>query len=111
GVTGPVDATPQTAAAATGPDGGDRAVIEAVDVEVAYGPVRALDGASLAVHQGEWVAVAGPSGSGKSTLLQLFAALDRPTSGRILFRGIDLGAHRHLDLYRRNDIGLVFQLH
>ncbi len=112
-MTGPVAAAQQTAAPApgSGGDGGDQAVIVAVDVEVAYAPVRALDGASLAVHQGEWVAVAGPSGSGKSTLLQLFAALDRPTSGKILFRGHDLGVHRHLDLYRRNDIGLVFQLH
>jgi len=86
-------------------------VVEAVDVEVAYGPVRALDGATLAVHDGEWVAVAGPSGSGKSTLLQLFAALDQPTAGEIRFRGEDLTRRRHLDHYRRNDIGLVFQLH
>jgi ABC-type lipoprotein export system ATPase subunit len=109
----PVASTPQTleTAPVPGPERGEQTVIEADDVEVTYGPVRALDRASLAVRRGEWVAVVGPSGSGKSTLLQLFAALDRPTSGRILFRGRDLGAHRHLDHYRRNDIGLVFQLH
>jgi ABC-type lipoprotein export system ATPase subunit len=87
------------------------AVIEAVDVEVVYGSVRALDGANLAVHPGEWVAVAGPSGSGKSTLLQLFASLDHPTAGQIRFRGRDLSNHQHLDHFRRDDIGLVFQLH
>lgn len=92
-------------------EGASTPVIEAVDVGVTYGTVRALDGANLAVRQGEWVAVAGPSGSGKSTLMQLFAALDRPTSGQIRFRGQDLNARRHLDAYRRNDIGLVFQLH
>lgn len=86
-------------------------LIEAVDVQVDYGPVKALDGASLAVQEGEWVAVAGPSGSGKSTLLQLFAALDHPTAGVIRFRGQDLSTRRVLDEYRRRDIGLVFQLH
>lgn len=86
-------------------------LIEAVDVHVTYGPVRALDGASLAVNAGEWVAVVGPSGSGKSTLLQLFAALDHPTAGQIRFRGRDLSTRRVLDDYRRRDIGLVFQLH
>ena len=86
-------------------------ILEAVDVHVTYGTVRALDGASLAVGAGEWVAVTGPSGSGKSTLLQLFAALDHPVAGQIRFRGHDLGTGRALDAYRRRDIGLVFQLH
>lgn len=89
----------------------ERAAIEAVDVHVTYGPVHALDGASLSVAEGEWVAVVGPSGSGKSTLLQLFAALDHPTTGQIRYRGHDLGRHRRLDHYRRTEIGLVFQLH
>lgn len=101
--TSPLPATGQRAPTA--------AAIEAVHVHVTYGPVHALDGLDLAVAEGEWVAVVGPSGSGKSTLLQLFAALDHPTSGEIRFRGRPLGNQRGLDHYRRNEIGLVFQLH
>jgi ABC-type lipoprotein export system ATPase subunit len=88
-----------------------RPIIEAVDLHVAYGPVKALDGATLTVSEGEWVAVQGPSGSGKSTLLQLLAALDHPDRGQILFRGVDLAGVRRLDHYRRCEVGLVFQLH
>jgi len=86
-------------------------IVEAVDVHLAYGNVAALDGATLAVQQGEWVAVTGPSGSGKSTLLSLLAALDHPERGEIRFRGEDLAENRHLDRYRRHEVGLVFQLH
>ncbi len=75
------------------------------------GHVRALNGATLHVDAGEFVALTGPSGSGKSTLLHLFAALDTPTSGRIVVAGRDLATMRHLDRYRRETVGLVFQLH
>jgi ABC-type lipoprotein export system ATPase subunit len=75
------------------------------------GLVRALDGASLEVQQGEFVAVTGPSGCGKSTLLHLIAALDRPTSGVIEVNGHDLRSSVNLDRFRRKEIGLVFQLH
>jgi len=53
--------------------------------------VRALDGADLAVDEGEFLAVQGPTGQGKSTLLLLLGGLDRPTSGQVLFEGRDLG--------------------
>jgi ABC-type lipoprotein export system ATPase subunit len=90
---------------------GGPAIIEALDVHISYGPVAVLDGATLAVGEGEWVAVSGPSGSGKSTLLGLLAALDHPDGGTIRFRGRDLAGERRLDRYRRLDVGLVFQLH
>jgi len=88
-------------------------VIEVVDVVKTFegGVLRPLDGVSMTVERGEWVALSGPSGCGKSTLLHLIAALDRPTSGKVIVNGHDLAAVRNLDGYRRKEVGLVFQLH
>ncbi len=87
--------------------------IEVLDVVKTFdrGVLRPLDGVSLAINRGEWVALSGPSGCGKSTLLHLIAALDRPTSGTIRINGRDLNQIRDLDAYRRSEVGLVFQLH
>jgi putative ABC transport system ATP-binding protein len=73
--------------------------------------VRALDGVSIEIADGEMVAIMGPSGSGKSTLLHLLGALETPTSGTIelagrRFDGLD---DRELTLLRRDGIGFVFQ--
>jgi len=82
------------------------------NVSRAYpGGIRALDGVSLHIEQGEWVAVMGPSGSGKTTLLNLLDGLDKPTEGRLLVFGTDLA---RLDpdeaaTFRRERVGLVFQ--
>jgi putative ABC transport system ATP-binding protein len=73
--------------------------------------VRALNGVSLEVARGAFVAITGPSGCGKSTLLHLIAALDRPTSGTIAVDGKDLGELHDLNEFRRHTVGLVFQLH
>jgi putative ABC transport system ATP-binding protein len=73
--------------------------------------VKALDGVSLSVEAGEFLAISGPSGSGKSTLLNLIGCIDRPTSGRILIEGTDtttLSAAQTTEL-RRKKIGFVFQ--
>jgi ABC-type lipoprotein export system ATPase subunit len=87
--------------------------IELVEVTKHFdgGLVKALDGLSLRVEQGESVAVTGPSGCGKSTMLHLIAALDRPTSGSIRVGGNDLATVRDLPAYRRHRVGLIFQLH
>ena len=87
--------------------------IEVSDVHKSFdgGVVRALNGVSVHIPKGEFLAITGPSGSGKSTLLHLIAALDRPTSGSILVDGEDLGRLRDLNSYRREKVGLVFQLH
>ncbi|KYH36111.1 MAG: macrolide ABC transporter ATP-binding protein [Candidatus Bathyarchaeota archaeon B23] len=74
-------------------------------------PVRALDGVDLTVEGGEFLAIMGPSGSGKSTLLHIIGALDRPTEGRLLIRGVDLSELSDVDLaeLRNREIGFVFQ--
>ena len=73
--------------------------------------VTALDGVSLAVKAGEFLAVAGPSGSGKTTLLNLIGCLDTPTSGEVMIDGEAIGglsAGRRADL-RARKLGFVFQ--
>lgn len=69
----------------------------------------ALRNMSLTVAQGEFVGIKGPSGSGKSTLLYLLAGLLTPTSGEIYFQEQPLEGIRNKALYRRNNIGFVFQ--
>ncbi len=74
-------------------------------------PVTALREIDLSVGRGEFVAIMGPSGSGKSTLLNLLSALDKPTTGRIVLAGEDIGTMSDdaVTLFRREKIGLIFQ--
>ena len=76
-------------------------------------PVRALHEVNLAVEEAEFLAVMGPSGSGKSTLLYLLGGLDRPTSGKVRLRDIDLGtlSDEALSRLRRKQMGFVFQFY
>ena len=73
--------------------------------------VRALDGVSLEVQQGEFVALLGTSGSGKSTLLNLIAGLDHATGGSLEVFGQDLAqmSRADLSLHRRRNVGIIFQ--
>ena len=73
--------------------------------------IRAVDGVSLELRPGEFVALLGSSGSGKSSLLNLIAGLDRPTSGSVIVRGGDLAAlsREALAKYRLRTVGMVFQ--
>lgn len=90
-------------------------VVQFTDVRKTYKmgkqTVEALRGATLEIHEGEFIAVTGASGSGKSTLLQLMGALDQPTSGTIMVAGKNLRKTRDgkLARFRAETIGFVFQ--
>ena len=87
-------------------------IISMVNVtKVFSGPVVALDEVTLEIGPGEWVAVMGASGSGKTTLLNLVGCLDRPTRGRVVLDGTDVGQLREGQLteLRREKVGLIFQ--
>lgn len=73
--------------------------------------VHALDGVSLSVKEGEFLAIVGTSGSGKSTLLHMLGGLDVPTSGRVFVDGRDISkmTRDELTIFRRRKIGFVFQ--
>jgi putative ABC transport system ATP-binding protein len=73
------------------------------------GQVHAVEDVSISIRRGEYVAIMGPSGSGKSTLLNLLGALDKPTSGDVLFDGQPLSKARNLDRIRAQSFGFVFQ--
>lgn len=90
-------------------------ILQAVDLKKTYGSgpslVKALDGVSLTVEPGEFVAIVGTSGSGKSTLLHVLGGLDQPTSGSVIVRGRHLAQmnDQELTIFRRRNIGFVFQ--
>lgn len=93
----------------------DKYAIETVDVVKKYflGPniVSAINGLTMRIHRGEFVAIMGPSGSGKSTLLNLMGALDKPSSGSVLIDGVEISKlnEEGLARLRNQKIGFVFQ--
>jgi len=91
------------------------ALLETRDLKKHYrmgeSTVRALDGVSIAVGQGEFIGLLGPSGSGKSTLLNLIAGLDRATEGSLRVFGDDLAqmSSDALSRHRQRNVGIIFQ--
>ena len=94
-------------------------MLELIDVAKTYespgqtGGVCVLKDITLKLNEGQSLVIVGPSGSGKSTLLNIIGALDRPTSGRVLFDSRDLATldDRELAIIRNRQVGFVFQLH
>lgn len=75
--------------------------------------VTALDGVSLSVNKGEFVAIVGASGSGKSTLLHILGSVDKPSAGQVLIDGTDLSAlnQKQAAIFRRRKVGLIYQFY
>ena len=90
-------------------------ILETKNLKKYYGTepniTKALDGVTLTVEQGEFVAIVGTSGSGKSTLLNMMGGLDVPTSGHVKVKGKDLSGlnDEQLTIFRRRNIGFIFQ--
>jgi putative ABC transport system ATP-binding protein len=86
-------------------------VVQAEFLSKTFASLHALEGVSFEVAAGEWIAIMGPSGSGKTTLINILGGLDRPTSGRAIVDGVDVGAlnEHELTRYRAEKIGFVFQ--
>jgi len=101
---------PPRPASATTPAPGAEVIVE--HLRKSYGEqVTALRDVSFRVAAGEFVLLTGRSGSGKSTVLNMIARLDRPDGGRVLVDGRDVTTVRDVARYRREDVGIVFQLH
>ena len=88
-------------------------ILETKNLKKYYGTepniTKALDGVTLTVEQGEFVAIVGTSGSGKSTLLNMMGGLDVPTSGNVKVKGKDLSGlnDEQLTIFRRRNIGFI----
>ncbi|MGP8319972.1 MAG: ABC transporter ATP-binding protein [Methanosarcinaceae archaeon] len=94
----------------------DEIIIEIKNLVKVYGDgveIRALDGVSMDIRSGEFLAIVGPSGSGKSTLLHQIGILDTPTSGTILLKGIDITrmSDKQRSRMRNEELGFIFQYH
>ena len=89
----------------------DNVIIRTEDVQKYYkgGEIKALDGVSASIHQGEVVVVIGPSGSGKSTFLRCLNLLEKPTGGHIYFDNVDIMDPKVDINIHRQKMGMVFQ--
>lgn len=104
-------------ATAPAPDTGSGETFRAEGLSKVYDAgetqVHALRGVDLVMNEGELVVLLGPSGSGKSTLLNILGGLDKPTDGRLYFKGAELTAfnEEQMTRFRRDHVGFVFQFY
>lgn len=84
-------------------------MIEVVNLTKSFGDLQVLKGIDLTIEQGEKVVIIGPSGSGKSTLLRCLNCMEDPTSGQVLYHGVDLTDMKVDINEQRQKIGMVFQ--
>lgn len=84
-------------------------MIDVINLKKSYNGLEVLKGISLTINEGEKVAIIGPSGSGKSTFLRCLNCMEDPTSGSIIFEGVDIADMRvDINIHRRH-MGMVFQ--
>ena len=84
-------------------------MIDVIDLRKSFGEVEVLKGITTTIREGEKVAIVGPSGSGKSTFLRCLNCLEDPTSGSIIFEGVDIADMKvDINIHRRH-MGMVFQ--
>ncbi len=88
-------------------------MIETVEIKKAYGDLEVLKGVHININEGEVVSIVGSSGAGKTTFLQILGTLDLPSSGKVLFDGVDVStlSKKKLARFRNKNIGFIFQFH
>ena len=84
-------------------------LIEVKDLKKNFGSLEVLKGITQTIHKGEVVSIIGPSGSGKSTFLRCLNLLEKPTSGQVIFEGVDIADKKINIDHHRQKIGMVFQ--
>jgi putative ABC transport system ATP-binding protein len=79
--------------------------------KVGFSVVKALENINLEIKENEFISIVGPSGSGKSTLLNMIGCLDKPTKGKVFFKGLDIAllSDREFSKFRADNIGFIFQ--
>ena len=84
-------------------------MIDVINLKKDFGEIQVLKGIDITINKGDIVAVLGPSGSGKSTFLRCLNCMEDPTSGSIIFNGVDIADMRvDINVHRRH-MGMVFQ--
>ena len=84
-------------------------MIDVINLKKSFGSVEVLKGINMTINKGDIVAIIGPSGSGKSTFLRCLNCMEDPTSGQIIFNGVDIADMKvDINIHRRK-MGMVFQ--